>query len=308
MQVQADMTPLVLGMRVALDSGEVGEVAYLGPVEGKTGEWVGVRLDEPIGRNDGSVAGKRYFEAGRKCGVFTRSQEVVERGNENARPFDITKCTHSFVGRIKSLYYGGVHIGMGNRFEWIPSGEDFANGLRARAEGRKSQVDPIYYTASPIARRWLFILSKDRQSYHILKTWKDAEKGDGTLVASPHPVMWAAHSKPGKRHWRLERSHRVLDSNECNWTFRRHDVNIMSVWNVASQGCLSACHSNGRMDANRKEVRSWEQFNIVAERIFPSVTMESISSVPKEFAMVMTPYLSYQLPFRARIATDRFRR
>ncbi|KAK4550673.1 hypothetical protein LTR36_000252 [Oleoguttula mirabilis] len=56
-----------------------GEVMYVGDVSeipGGIGAWVGVKLDEPTGKNDGSVKGKRYFECAANCGVVVRPERV----------------------------------------------------------------------------------------------------------------------------------------------------------------------------------------------------------------------------------------
>lgn len=38
--------------------------------------WVGVALDEPSGKNDGSVHGKSYFSCQPSHGIFVRASKV----------------------------------------------------------------------------------------------------------------------------------------------------------------------------------------------------------------------------------------
>lgn len=53
-----------------------GTVAYIGTTMFAPGKWIGVILDGPMGKNDGSVQGKRYFTCGENCGVFVRQQHI----------------------------------------------------------------------------------------------------------------------------------------------------------------------------------------------------------------------------------------
>lgn len=68
-----------VGKRCTIPPGDRrGEVVYIGLVpELSEGYWVGIRLDEPVGKNDGTMKGKRYFEADDKYGSFVRPDLVT---------------------------------------------------------------------------------------------------------------------------------------------------------------------------------------------------------------------------------------
>ncbi|CDF39661.1 unnamed protein product [Chondrus crispus] len=69
-----------VGRRVeVVPGGKRGEVMFVGrDLEGlPEGWWLGIRFDEPVGRNDGSVKGVRYFEADMGFGGLVRPSRVT---------------------------------------------------------------------------------------------------------------------------------------------------------------------------------------------------------------------------------------
>jgi len=67
-----------VGGRCECDPGaRRGTIGFAGPIINTKGMWIGVRLDEPQGQNDGTKDGKRYFECpGDKYGLFAKPSNV----------------------------------------------------------------------------------------------------------------------------------------------------------------------------------------------------------------------------------------
>jgi restin homolog len=62
----------IVGDRVWVDGNKPGYIQFIGETHFADGDWAGVVLDEPIGKNAGSVRGRRYFYCEPKRGMFTR--------------------------------------------------------------------------------------------------------------------------------------------------------------------------------------------------------------------------------------------
>ncbi|XP_046474834.1 CAP-Gly domain-containing linker protein 1 isoform X1 [Neodiprion pinetum] len=74
-----DTDSFIIGDRVWVGGTKPGLIAYIGETQFAPGDWAGIVLDEPIGKNDGSVAGSRYFQCEPKRGVFSRLTRLTRR-------------------------------------------------------------------------------------------------------------------------------------------------------------------------------------------------------------------------------------
>uniref|UniRef100_A0A8C6V3M7 Kinesin family member 13Bb n=1 Tax=Neogobius melanostomus TaxID=47308 RepID=A0A8C6V3M7_9GOBI len=73
------------GEFVTVGTNKFGTVRYVGPTDFAQGTWVGVELEAPAGKNDGSVGGKHYFHCNPGYGVLVRPGRVSRASGTSSK-------------------------------------------------------------------------------------------------------------------------------------------------------------------------------------------------------------------------------
>lgn len=95
----------VVGERVWVNGVKPGCIHYLGETQFAPGQWAGVVLNEPVGKNDGSVGGVRYFECQPMQGIFTRPSKLTRQPMADASD---AHSTESLTAQNLTLHGGAT--------------------------------------------------------------------------------------------------------------------------------------------------------------------------------------------------------
>uniref|UniRef100_A0A7N6A4L3 Kinesin family member 13Ba n=1 Tax=Anabas testudineus TaxID=64144 RepID=A0A7N6A4L3_ANATE len=94
---------LIEGAYVTVGSNKAGTVRYLGTTQFAEGVWVGVELDTPVGKNDGSIGGHRYFHCKPGYGVLVRPDRLSCRNRTSRRTGECAPAAHVPVLRGEAI-------------------------------------------------------------------------------------------------------------------------------------------------------------------------------------------------------------
>ncbi|XP_028256905.1 kinesin-like protein KIF13B isoform X2 [Parambassis ranga] len=94
---------LTEGAYVTVGASKAGTVRYVGMTQFAEGVWVGVELDTPVGKNDGSVGGHRYFQCKPGYGVLVRPDRLSCRDRTSRRTGEFAPPAHVPVLRGEAV-------------------------------------------------------------------------------------------------------------------------------------------------------------------------------------------------------------
>ncbi|XP_017732522.1 PREDICTED: CAP-Gly domain-containing linker protein 4 isoform X5 [Rhinopithecus bieti] len=118
---------LKLGDRVVIAGQKVGTLRFCGTTEFASGQWAGIELDEPEGKNNGSVGKVQYFKCAPKYGIFAPLSKI-SKAKDRRKNVAHTPSTKAAVPLIRSQKIDIAHVTSKVNTGLMTSKKDSASG------------------------------------------------------------------------------------------------------------------------------------------------------------------------------------
>ncbi|NWU56932.1 CLIP4 protein, partial [Dromas ardeola] len=135
---------LKLGDRVVIAGQKVGTLRFCGTTEFASGQWAGIELDEPEGKNNGSVGKVQYFKCAPKRGIFAPLSKISKASDHKkssvrsssmrssplvkSKKIDVTRITskvNSGLNMAKKVSASEANFVTANRGKTVPAKDGF---------------------------------------------------------------------------------------------------------------------------------------------------------------------------------------
>ncbi|KAF6729037.1 CAP-Gly domain-containing linker protein 4 [Oryzias melastigma] len=148
-----DGSELRLGERVLVVGQRTGVIQFCGKTSFAPGIWLGIELDKPNGKNDGSVGGVRYFSCPPKHGVFAPPSHVqrIHGSVDCLSELSSSRFSHPFRGTIRRSFSTSTAIAAlkeSNRKS--PVNRNNSNPLRRRSNPLSGGSGGLSRGSSPL--------------------------------------------------------------------------------------------------------------------------------------------------------------
>lgn len=182
-----------LGDSVWVSGVKKGSIVFIGETQFAPGVWAGIVLDEPIGKNDGTVSGVRYFACQPLHGIFARLHTLTSRAIDASSGPDkqpVSKPSDTGSDGVGSSTSGSVHDGQADRKERVQvNNEDTLPA--ALSTSRPSKLQPTSSRPSGLARFSRSTGTASSSSSSLSQTAATASQSQQPVEAAT-----AASSKP----------------------------------------------------------------------------------------------------------------
>ncbi|XP_072271941.1 CAP-Gly domain-containing linker protein 1-like [Pyxicephalus adspersus] len=160
-----------VGERVWVNGNKPGFIQFLGETQFAPGQWAGIVLDESIGKNDGAVAGVRYFQCEALRGIFTRPSKLSRKPLED----------EANGAQTTSRATSPTSVSSSNVFSPVPAAAA-ATPLKSASSSTKEPFTPAQL--SNITRTTSESISNLSETGSVKKGERELKLGDRVLVSS----------------------------------------------------------------------------------------------------------------------------
>ncbi|XP_018575471.1 dynactin subunit 1 isoform X5 [Anoplophora glabripennis] len=131
---------LKVGRRVDVTAkGVQGVIAFVGKTNFAPGTWIGVVLDEPKGKNNGSLRGHEYFKCEDNHGVFVRETQVVPL-DENGKPIEMLSEDSLPPSKIARSRQSNSRMSLASSRQSLTGSRQSLGGSRQSLSGSRSHL------------------------------------------------------------------------------------------------------------------------------------------------------------------------